>query len=108
MDKWIAGFLQVGAATLFVFAGTLEAVPLLFPAAAAQLAGLALWGRHRASGPELPKPAEPALDARLARIEEVLGSVQTDTEQLREGRDFMEELYAQKAEQSRALPGRVD
>lgn len=104
MNKWIGGALQIMAAFLFVLAGAEEEV-LVLPAAISQLAGLAIWSRSRKSEPALPKPEAEALDARLARMEDVLMGVQTDVEKLRETRDFMEELYAAKP---RELRGRAD
>lgn len=107
VNKWIGGLLQFAGAILFVAAGAEEEI-LLFPAAASQLAGIALWSRSRKPDRALPRPETEALDARLARIEEVLTGVQADTVRLREGRDFMDELYAGKPGQSRELTGRED
>lgn len=107
MNRWIGGFLQLAAALLFFAAGAEDEI-LLVPAAASQLAGLALWSRTRKPDLALPGPETEALDGRLARIEEVLAGVQADTVRLRESRDFMDELYAGKPGQAREVSGRQD
>lgn len=107
MNKWIGGALQIVGAFLFFAAGAEEEV-LFLPAAIAQLSGLAIWSRSRKAPRELPTPETKSLDARLQRIEEVLAGVQEDTVRLRESRDFIDELYAGKAQGDRALPGRSD
>jgi hypothetical protein len=107
MNKWIGGALQIVGAFLFFAAGAEEEV-LFLPAAIAQLSGLAVWSRGWKSAPSLPRPETEALDARLARIEEVLASVQDDTVRLRERGDFMDELYAEKEPRPREIGRQTD
>lgn len=95
MNRLIGVVLQVMGAVLFVMAGA-EWPPLVVPAAISALSGLILWARRPApAAPALPQP-DPALEERLARIEERLIGVHDDTQRLREARDFMDELYAGK------------
>ena len=93
MNRLIGMILQVMGAVLFVVAGA-EWPPLIIPAAISSLSGLALWTRR--SGPAAPllPPPDPALEERLARIEERLIGVHEDTQRLREAREFMDDLYA--------------
>lgn len=93
MDRLIGVVLQLMGAVLFVLAGA-EWPPMIIPAAISSLSGLILWARHRAPAPPPPLPADPAVEERLARIEERLIAVQDDTQRLRESREFMDELYA--------------
>lgn len=93
INRLIGLVLQVMGAVLFVMAGA-EWPPMIIPAAISSLSGLALWARRGAAAPPPLPPPDPALEERLARIEERLISVQDDTQRLREGREFMDELYA--------------
>lgn len=93
MNRFIGAVLQVTGAVLFVVAGA-EWPPLIVPAAISSLSGLALWARRgHPAAPPLP-PSDPAVEERLARIEERLIGIQEDTQRLREAREFMDELYA--------------
>lgn len=96
MNRFIGAVLQVMGAVLFVIAGA-EWPPLIIPAAISSLSGLVLWARRcHAAAPSLPAP-DPAVEERLARIEERLIGVHEDTRQLREAREFMDDLYAVRA-----------
>ncbi|HEX6926722.1 MAG TPA: hypothetical protein VF167_14975 [Longimicrobiaceae bacterium] len=102
MNKWIALVLQVLAAFLFIGAGAEEEI-LVIPAAITQVASLILLSQRPNRRRALPEPQEEALVQRLARMEEVLIGVQADVANLRDGREFMEELYGVKTARARSL-----
>lgn len=92
MNKWIAGVLQVLAAPLFVAAGA-EDEALIFPAAITQLTSLALLHRRPKRRESLPELQDETLRERLDRMEHGLLGLQADVGNLRDSREFMEELY---------------
>lgn len=102
MNKWIALVLQVLAAFLFIGAGAEEEV-LVIPAAITQLASLILLLQRPDRRRALPDAQAEALGQRLARMEEVLIGVQADVANLRDGREFMDELYGAKARRTGSL-----
>ena len=101
MERWIAGFLQLMAAILFIVVGSEgdDAFLLLIPAVISGVSGLLLWNRGRRAQPVLPPKPEPrALEAKVDRIEDVLSALQADITLLREDREVFRELYADPAQ----------
>lgn len=101
MDKWIAGFLQAGAAVLlFVGGGQFAAVDDVYaivlglPAVASGIAGLLLWGRSERASLSA-KEETITLQGQVARVEELAASLNEDVIQLREDREFFRKLYAE-------------
>ncbi|MEX1184880.1 MAG: hypothetical protein WEF86_16860 [Gemmatimonadota bacterium] len=99
MEKWIAAFLQVSSAGLFISVGAVgdegAAILLLVPAVASGVSGLLLWARGSTRS-AAPPPVEPRRPAELPtpRIEELLLSLQDDVAQLREEHRFHQELFS--------------
>jgi hypothetical protein len=103
MDKPIGGFLQASAAFMFFAAGAFggDAVLLLLPAAISGIAGLHLWSRG--AKPALPPTDPPAsLERQVTEVQSSLVSLHEEVRQLREGRDFYEQLYPGKGEREPA------
>ena len=103
MDKPIGGFLQASAAFMFFAAGAFggDAVLLLLPAAISGIAGLHLWSRG--ARPALPPKDPPAsLERQVTEVQSSLVSLHEEVRQLREGREFYEQLYPGKGEREPA------
>ena len=100
MERWIAAFLQLMAAALFIFIGAEgdEAFLLAIPAFAAGVSGLLLWSRRQNAPPALAAPAErSSIEGKVDRIEDTLGALQSEIARLREDREFYRALYEQDA-----------
>jgi hypothetical protein len=99
LEKWIAAALQAAAGVLFVLTGDTGEVGILFPALAAGVAGLLLWGkaaRGKVRRPEQPRSSR--IESQVARMEETLVALQEDVGDLRQDRDFYRELYGSERE----------
>ena len=108
LDKSIAIFLQAGAAALLVTAGAGARVDDVYlflfglPGIAAGVSGLLLWGRKESTQPEVaPKPEPLAIRGDTVAIQEMLSSMQNEISQLREDREFYQELYKENRERQR-------
>ncbi len=103
MGKWTGAVLQMIGAGLLVAAGGAHAwEPLLVLGLAFGVGGLWSWdrGARKQLQPSPPRPKTPAPDVaeRMARLEDVLGTMQADVEKLTEDREFYQRLYAGQGE----------
>ncbi len=99
MGRWIGAVLQMIGAGLLVAAGAADAwQPFLMLGLGSGIAGLWSWdraARKQLLPPPAPsRPRENDVAERIARLEDVLGSMQADVEKLTEDREFYRSLYA--------------
>lgn len=111
MNRWKVAFLkssgvalQVGAGFLFVFAGDMNEIPLLFPAITSAIGGLILWGKG-ARALDAPPSPPPAIERAAPPVEELLLALQEDVGRLREDQEFFRELYAAESARRKELGG---
>jgi hypothetical protein len=99
LEKTIAISLQAAAGVLFVAAGAgarVDDVQLFLfgiPAIASGIGGLMLWGRA-AVAPVAPVKEIPSPATEIMQLQETLSSLQNEVMQVRQDREFFQELYA--------------